>query len=99
MTQRGNEYNREKEEGKEREERVKAYSSHENVHLSSKSKIYGYSMYHSFNFLLSLKLFKKRGGGERSPDDQVEISAALSYRKLLQVICYFRSTLPINFKI
>lgn len=30
-------------------------------------------MYHSFNFLLSLKLFEKKGGGEGSPDDQVEI--------------------------
>lgn len=56
-------------------------------------------MYHSSNFLLSLKLFKKRGGGEGSPDDQVEISAPLSYLKLLHVICYFRSTLPINFNI
>lgn len=37
-------------------------------------------MYHSFNFLLSLKLFEKRGGGEGSPDDQVEINAPLSYQ-------------------
>lgn len=33
------EYNREKEEEKEREERLKTESSHQNVYISSRSKI------------------------------------------------------------